>query len=56
MIIAVFDVDTGQCLQIRDAAYGNLSDYPLAKELTKAVDPSSIWYNKLSRSSLLISA
>tara|TARA_R100001163_G_C4971932_1_gene131499 strand:- start:190 stop:675 length:486 start_codon:yes stop_codon:yes gene_type:complete len=48
MIIAVFDVDTGQCLQIRDTAYGNLSDYPLAKELTEAVDPSSIWYNKTS--------
>jgi len=33
MIIAVFDVDTGQCLQIRDTAYGNLSDYGIIKLL-----------------------
>ena len=48
MIIAVFDVDTGQCLQIKDTVHTDLSNYPLAKELSESVEPSSIWYNKTS--------
>ena len=50
MIIAIFDTNTGDCLEVHSGAAFNLSDYSLAKELSEYAEVDSIWYNSSSNS------
>lgn len=49
MIIALFDENTGNCTETHAGSSVNVSDYPIAIEISEGTDPESLWYNKVSK-------